>query len=201
MNLCKSFNSGLRKNMCTDASPSGGMDSSNPRHWRDGRLCHHGDGVWKVICAFCAVSQLVTCQSGSPYVKNVPQHNLKMRLKVLLKVPHWRAPHHSMIHAKVKWYADICSKIHGMQMEPHFILEHIRLLTKCESAHHQQRTAMAMCLPDGFHKPKPQKTCPCLPRTSTKSSTIIALLIPGYLSTSHNNNTMGTQGSNQLGRI
>jgi hypothetical protein len=47
------------------ARPSGGMDSSNPHHWRDGQLCHHGDGVCKVICAFYAVSQLVTHQSGS----------------------------------------------------------------------------------------------------------------------------------------
>ena len=61
--------------------PSGGVDSSNRRYWRGKRLCHHGDGVWKVVCDFCAVSQLVTCQLGSAYVKNVPQHNLKMRLK------------------------------------------------------------------------------------------------------------------------
>ncbi len=56
-------------------------------------VCHHGDGVWKVVCAFCAVSQLTTSQLGSLYVKNVPQHNLKMRLKVLLFVPHWH--HHT----------------------------------------------------------------------------------------------------------
>jgi hypothetical protein len=92
MNLCKSFNSSLGKK-CMDACPSGGVDSSNSCRWRDGWLCHHGDGVWKVVCAFCAVSQLVTCQLGSPYVKNVSQHNLKMRLKVLLFVPHWSEPH------------------------------------------------------------------------------------------------------------
>jgi hypothetical protein len=33
-------------------------------------------------------------------------------------------------------------------MEPRRAWEHIRLLTKGESAHHQQRTAMAMRLPD-----------------------------------------------------
>jgi hypothetical protein len=35
----------------------------------------------------------MTCQSGSLYVKNVPQDNLKMRLKVLLFVPHCLTPH------------------------------------------------------------------------------------------------------------
>jgi hypothetical protein len=34
-------------------------------------------------------------------------------------------------------------------MEPHLAWEHIRLLTKGESAHHQQCTAMAMRSPDG----------------------------------------------------
>jgi hypothetical protein len=51
--------------MHKNAHPSGGVDSSNPCRWRDGWLCHHGDGVCKAICAFCAVSQLVTHQSGS----------------------------------------------------------------------------------------------------------------------------------------
>jgi hypothetical protein len=73
--------------------PSNGVDLSNQRRLRGERLCHHGDSVWKVVCAFWAVSQLVTCQLGSLYVKNVPQHNLKIRLKVLLFVPHWHAPH------------------------------------------------------------------------------------------------------------
>jgi hypothetical protein len=79
--------------MRKDAHPLGGMDSSNPRRWRDGWLCNQGGGVWKVVCDFCVVSQLMTCQSGSPYVKNVPQHSIKMRLKVLLFVPHWHASH------------------------------------------------------------------------------------------------------------
>ena len=26
---------------------------------------------------------------------------------------------HAVTHAKAKWYADICSKIHDMQMDPH----------------------------------------------------------------------------------
>jgi hypothetical protein len=72
---------------------SGGVDLLNQHHWRGKRLCHHGDGVWKVVCAFCAVSQLMTCQSGSLYVKNVMQHNLKIRLKVILCAPHWLAPY------------------------------------------------------------------------------------------------------------
>ncbi len=87
---------------------SGGMDSSNQCSWRGERLCQHGDGVWKVVCAFCAVSQLVTRQSGFSYVKNVPQHNLKMRFKVLLIVPHWRAPHQKpsfiwLLCVSLKW--------------------------------------------------------------------------------------------------
>jgi hypothetical protein len=44
---------------------------------------------------------------------------------------------HAVTHAKSIWYADICSKIHDMQMEPRLAWEHIRLLTKDESAHHQ----------------------------------------------------------------
>jgi hypothetical protein len=79
-----------------------GVDSLNPHCWRGKRLCHHGDGVWKFVCAFCAVSQLVTCQSRFLYVKNVPQHNLKMRLKVFLFVPHWCAPQcHAVLAALV----------------------------------------------------------------------------------------------------
>jgi hypothetical protein len=55
---------------------------------------------------------------------------------------------HAVTHAKAKWYADICS---DMRMKPHLAWEHIRLLTKGESAHHQQHTAMAMRLPNGSH--------------------------------------------------
>jgi hypothetical protein len=73
--------------------PSSGVGSSNPHHWRSEQLCHHGDGFCKVVCVFCAVSQLMTPQSGSLYVKNVQQHNLKMRLMVLLFAPHWLAPY------------------------------------------------------------------------------------------------------------
>ncbi len=80
-NLQNPFNGGLGTNMRKAAHPSGGMDSSNPCRWRDGRLCNHGDGVCKVICAFFLCS-----------------HNLWLTsqglLMVLLFVPHWRAPHH-----------------------------------------------------------------------------------------------------------
>jgi hypothetical protein len=38
------------------AHPSGGMGSSNPRRWRGERLQHHGDVVYRVVCAYCAVS-------------------------------------------------------------------------------------------------------------------------------------------------
>jgi hypothetical protein len=58
---------------------------------------------------------------------------------------------HAVNHARAKWYADICSKIHDMRMEPRLTWEHICILTKGESAHHLQCTAMAMCLPDGSH--------------------------------------------------
>jgi hypothetical protein len=34
------------------AHPSGGMGSSNPRHWRGERLQHHGDVVCHGVCAF-----------------------------------------------------------------------------------------------------------------------------------------------------
>jgi hypothetical protein len=54
LNLTKPFNSSLRQYMRKAAHPSGGMDSLNPHCWRDKRLHHHGDGVCKVICAFCA---------------------------------------------------------------------------------------------------------------------------------------------------
>ncbi len=56
---------------------------------------------------------------------------------------------HAVSHAKVTWYADICQKIHDMRMEPRLAWEHIRLLTKGESAHHHCQTMMAMHLPDG----------------------------------------------------
>ena len=56
---------------------------------------------------------------------------------------------HAVSHAKATWYADICSKIHNMCMDPRLAWEHIRLLTKGEAAHHEKKTAMAMRLPDG----------------------------------------------------
>ncbi len=78
------------------ARPSGDVDSSNQHRWRGKQLCHHGDGVWKVVSAFCAVSQLVTHKSGSTYVKNVPQHNLKMRLNCYF-LSH-TGVHHTCLH-------------------------------------------------------------------------------------------------------
>jgi hypothetical protein len=73
MDTTKTLQQQLERFMPNAARPSGGMGLSNPRRWRGKRLCHHGDGVWKVVCALCAVSQLVTRQSGSFYVKNVWQ--------------------------------------------------------------------------------------------------------------------------------
>jgi hypothetical protein len=73
--------------------PSGGVSLSNLHCWRGKWLCHYGDGVCKVVCAFCAALQLVTHQSGLSYVKNVRQHNLKMRFMLLLFASHWLAPY------------------------------------------------------------------------------------------------------------
>ena len=53
--LLNCFSGGIETNMRKAAHPSGGMGSSNPCRWRGERLHHHGDGVWKVICAFCEV--------------------------------------------------------------------------------------------------------------------------------------------------
>jgi hypothetical protein len=58
---------------------------------------------------------------------------------------------HAISHAKAKWYADICTKIHGMQMEPQLAWEPIRLLTKGETAHHCKRTNMVMQMAHGTH--------------------------------------------------
>ena len=55
----------------------------------------------------------------------------------------------SVSSAKVKWYAQICSKIHNMSFNPCVAWEHIHLLTKGKTAHHQKRVHMAMRLSDG----------------------------------------------------
>jgi hypothetical protein len=51
---------------------------------------------------------------------------------------------HAVSHAKATWYADICQKIHDMRFDPRLAWEHIRLLTKGETAHHNKMTNMAM---------------------------------------------------------
>ena len=56
---------------------------------------------------------------------------------------------HAVSHAKATWYADVCSKIHNMRMDPRLAWEHIFLLTKGKAAHHEKKTTMAMRLPDG----------------------------------------------------
>ena len=51
---------------------------------------------------------------------------------------------HAVSHAKATWYADICQKIHDMWFNPRLAWEHIRLLPKGETAHHNTMTNMAM---------------------------------------------------------
>ena len=46
LNLLNRFDGGIGTNMRKTTHPSGGMGSSNPRHWRGEWLHHHGDGVW-----------------------------------------------------------------------------------------------------------------------------------------------------------
>jgi hypothetical protein len=58
---------------------------------------------------------------------------------------------HAISHAKATWYADICQKIHDMQMDPRLAWEHICILTKGKAAHHTHRMTMAMHLSDGSH--------------------------------------------------
>ena len=72
------------------------------------------------------------------------QHILQTNLKLLN-----RHVAHAISHAKATWYAHICQKNHDMNMEPRLAWEHICLLIKGESAHHQRRPTMAMQLPDG----------------------------------------------------
>ena len=63
MNLFKSFDSGLGKNMRKDVCPSGGVDSSNPHHQRSWRLHHRGGGV---CCVFVlCVAVLSGCRHSS----------------------------------------------------------------------------------------------------------------------------------------
>jgi hypothetical protein len=57
---------------------------------------------------------------------------------------------HAVSHAKATRYADVCSKIHDMHMEPCLTWAHIQLFVKGESANHHKKTMMAMRLPDGL---------------------------------------------------
>jgi hypothetical protein len=70
---------------------------------------------------------------------------------------------HAVSHAKATLYADVCSKIHNMHMDPRLAWEHIRLLTKGKAAHHEKKTTMAMNLPDGSRASNASKTCQFFP--------------------------------------
>ena len=76
----------------------------------------------------------------SPDIRTTMQSNLK-----------WLNHHiaHALSHANATWYADVCSKIHNMRMDPRLAWEHICLFTKGKAAHHGKKTTMAMHLPDG----------------------------------------------------
>jgi hypothetical protein len=54
----------------------------------------------------------------------------------------------SVSNTKAKWYAQLCLKIHNMPFNPRVAWEHICLLAKGETAHHQKNSHMAMWLPD-----------------------------------------------------
>jgi hypothetical protein len=56
---------------------------------------------------------------------------------------------HAVSHAKAKYYANICSKIHNMQMDSRSAWEHICILTKDKAGHHSKNITMAMKLTDG----------------------------------------------------
>jgi hypothetical protein len=79
---------------------------------------------------------------------------------------------HAISHAKVKWYAEICVKIHGMQMEPQLAWEHIRLLTKGETAHHCKTMNMAMQMTDRTRATNALKNMSVFLPTSTMYSAI-----------------------------
>ena len=51
--------------------------------------------------------------------------------------------------AKAKYYADLCTKIHDMSMNPKLAWEYIRILTGGEEAHHRKSKNMAMKMEDG----------------------------------------------------
>ena len=55
----------------------------------------------------------------------------------------------AVILAKAKWHADLCAKIHDMNMNPRMAWEYIRILTEGEAAHHRKSKNMAMKMEDG----------------------------------------------------
>ncbi len=92
--MAKLFDGGLGKGMHKATHPSGGV--VHQIHTAGG-ASYSATMVMvfaRLFVLFCAVSQFMTPQSGSLYVKNVRQHNLKMRLMVLLFVQYWHAPYH-----------------------------------------------------------------------------------------------------------
>jgi hypothetical protein len=104
----------------------------------------------------------MSCTTLAPLLKECNQvlhttkhaHHLPPDIQATMRTDHKHLNHHiahAVLHAKVTWYADICSKIHDMRMELRLAWAHIRLLQKGESAHLQKKTTMAMHLPDGSH--------------------------------------------------
>ena len=67
------------------------VDPSTPHCWRGERLRHHGCGVF---AAWCGVVAACRISSSSLYVEKCYKITSRKRLRMLLSVPHWRAPNH-----------------------------------------------------------------------------------------------------------
>ena len=85
---------------------------------------------------------------------------------------------HAVSHAKATWYADVCSKIHNMCMDPRLAWEHIRLLTKGEAAHHEKRRRWRCVSPTVRVLLMHRRICQYLPPTLTEYTMPNDLLTP-----------------------
>jgi hypothetical protein len=110
---------------------------------------HQCDGWFQMSCTTLALllkecNQLLHSAKRMHYLFAKIQATIQVNLKRLnCHIAH------AVLHDNAMWNADTCAKIHNMKMDPRLAWEHIRLLTKGESAHHRKHTTMAMRLPDG----------------------------------------------------